>query len=241
MTMRDILISHFSSPFSGSPFGGYKSLADAAMDWRMWVMLAVAIVISTTVHEAAHAFVADKLGDPTPREAGRVTLNPLRHFDAVGAILMGVAIWTGLPIGWGKTVPVDGTKLREPKRTSMAIVAAAGPLANLATAVLFAGVLRIFLASGFATFNEWTLMALLTLVISVGLNVAQFVFNLIPVHPMDACTVLASCLPESIGVPFLAFMQKWGAVVMIALVYTHVLDGILMPLIVTIFRHLIGF
>ena len=125
--MRDILISHFISPFSGNPFGGYRTLAEAAMDWRMWVMLAIAIVISTTVHEAAHAFVADKLGDPTPREAGRVTLNPLRHFDAVGAILMGVAIWTGLPIGWGKTVPVDGTKLREPKRTSMAMVAAAGP------------------------------------------------------------------------------------------------------------------
>ncbi|MFM2413970.1 MAG: hypothetical protein RJB05_1146 [Armatimonadota bacterium] len=239
--MRDILISHFSSPFSGNPFGGYRTLAEAAMDWRMWVMLAFAIVISTTVHEAAHAFVADKLGDPTPREAGRVTLNPLRHFDAVGAILMGVAIWTGLPIGWGKTVPVDGTKLREPKRTSMAMVAAAGPLANIGAAVLFAGILRVFVASGFATLNEWTMMVLITLVISVGLNVAQFVFNLIPVHPMDACTILASFLPENIGVPFLAFMQKWGAVVMMALVYTHVLDGILMPLIVTIFRHLIGF
>jgi Zn-dependent protease len=154
---------------------------------------------------------------------------------------MGVAIWTGLPIGWGKTVPVDGTKLREPKRTSMAMVAAAGPLANIAAAVVFAGILRVFLASGFATLNEWTMMVLITLVISVGLNVAQFVFNLIPVHPMDACTILASFLPESIGVPFLAFMQKWGAVVMMALVYTHVLDGILMPLIVTIFRHLSGF
>lgn len=229
--MREILLNHYS---------GYHTLAEAAMDWRLWLTLLVGIVVSTTVHEAAHAWTADKLGDPTPRSTGRVSLNPLRHFDAVGAILMAVAIWVGLPVGWGKTVPIDVEKLRAPKRVSLALVAVAGPASNLCAAVAVAIMLRLFLFSGYATTNEWTMLALSTMIITIGINVSQFVFNLIPVHPMDGCTILSTIMPEAIGNFFLAFMQKWGTIVMLGLVYTHVLDAVLMPFIITIFRFLIG-
>jgi len=188
----------------------------------------VILVCSLSFHEAAHAWAADKLGDPTARNLGRLTLNPLAHVDWIGTVLFPlVAMSTGAPlIGWAKPVPVDFRYLRSPKR-DFAMVAAAGPASNLVLATGLA-VVRMFLTATHPVPGGAADLTSEILLSAVILNVLLAVFNMIPVPPLDGGNVAIGILPHSIGVVFES-MRRWGFLILYALMLTGVLWSITQP------------
>ncbi len=182
------------------------------------------ILVSLTIHEAAHAWTADRLGDPTARLLGRVSLNPLVHIDPIGTILLPlIAAISRLPIiGWAKPVPVNISRLRNHRRDFM-IVAAAGPISNVAQAVVFAMVFRVLRGSGSDAF-----MLLQILVMAVEINLLLAFFNLVPVPPLDGGNVLAGLLPES-AAAVLDGLRQYGFILLYALMLTGVLTRLIRP------------
>jgi len=182
------------------------------------------LILSLSVHEAAHAWTADRLGDPTARALGRVTLNPLAHIDWIGTVLFPViASTTGAPlIGWAKPVPVNFHNLRAPRR-DFAIIAAAGPASNLAQAVLGAAVLAL-------AFDPLSMdLTARVLRFFVSLNVTLAVFNMIPVPPLDGGNVLSGLLPEEFA-RLIDRIRPWGFLVLYALLFTGVLRTVVFPI-----------
>ena len=172
----------------------------------------LAVVVSITVHEFSHAFSADLLGDPTPRYQGRLTLNPAAHFDPVGAMMILLSSITGFGFGWGKPVPVSPTNLRFGPRVGGAMTAFAGPFSNIVLATLFAVPIRIAMSQGIRMSPiVWEL-----LLIGVYVNIANAVFNLIPIPPLDGNYVLRGGLSmirarwAYDAVTFLDQMVVWG-------------------------------
>lgn len=191
------------------------------------------LLVSLTVHEAAHAWTADRLGDPTARLLGRVSFNPAVHVDPIGTLLFPLlAILANVPlIGWAKPVPVNLARLRHPRRDYV-FVAAAGPLSNLALASLIsvlasaAGIgLRQALAEGGSVGTA--------LALGVYINVFLAVFNLLPVPPLDGGNVLAGLLPAPLAVQF-DRLRPWGFLILYALILTGVLSTVVAPLAGTI-------
>ena len=182
------------------------------------------VLLSLTIHEAAHAWSADRLGDPTARLLGRISLNPARHIDPIGTILLPlIAAYSGLPIiGWAKPVPVNVSRLRRGRRDFM-LVAAAGPASNLLQALIASLVLRGLLSSGTAS-----ALSLNICVTYVVINLLLAFFNLIPIPPLDGGNVLAGLLPHSAD-PLIAFLRQWGFVVLYALMLTGMLNAIIEP------------
>jgi Zn-dependent protease len=188
----------------------------------------VVLVCSLSFHEAAHAWMADRLGDPTARNLGRLTLNPLAHVDWIGTVLFPlVAMSTGAPlIGWAKPVPVDFRNLRSP-RGDFALVALAGPASNLVLAVGLVLVRSLIVAmhplpGGTAD------LASDVLVQAVLLNVLLAVFNMIPVPPLDGSNVAIGVLPPAAGRLFMA-MRPWGFIILYALMLSGILWSIVSP------------
>lgn len=170
-----------------------------------------AFVVSISVHECAHAWSADRLGDPTPRYQGRVTLNPAAHLDPVGTILILSGVLFHAPvIGWGKPVMINPNNFKSPRRDMM-ITAAAGPLSNLLMAVLFSMILR----------HGPHLAGLLPELLynTVLLNVSLMLFNLIPVHPLDGGKIISFFLPSQQAIRFDEFMYKWGFIGLLVIVF----------------------
>lgn len=165
-----------------------------------------ALLLSLAVHEFAHAITADKLGDPTPRYQGRVTLNPLSHLDPVGTIMLLV-----VGFGWGKPVMFDPYNLKKPVRDT-AIIALAGPTSNLLICVVFAILWRL---GGSALLTAPALALLIASVIS--LNVMLAVFNMVPVFPLDGEKVLTALLPKQLSLEFHSFMSRYGMMVLLFL------------------------
>jgi len=151
-----------------------------------WV---VALAAAITIHEFAHAWAAERLGDPTPRLLGRLTLNPLAHLDLVGTIMLIFARF-----GWGKPVPFDPFNLRNPRRDS-ALISLAGPTANLALAVLSSLALRLWIAP-MAGVSLLASIFLAFFELLITMNVMLAVFNLIPIHPLDGFKIVGGLLPE---------------------------------------------
>ncbi|MBC7263834.1 MAG: site-2 protease family protein [Chloroflexi bacterium] len=155
--------------------------------------IGLGLLIAITVHEFLHAWMANYLGDPTPRYLGRVSLNPIVHLDPLGTMMMVFTAITGFGLGWGKPVPVNPYNLRPNRRTGMALVALSGPLANLITASALAIPIRLSMTMPTA------LGLILYLVVFTNIGIA--VFNLIPLPPLDGYSVLQGIL-ASIRAPW---------------------------------------
>ena len=168
-----------------------------------FVIIALALVLSLAVHEFAHAYTADRLGDPTPRRAGRVTLNPLAHLDPFGTILL---LFAGF--GFAKPVPVNGNNLG---RWGMLWVAAAGPISNLLIAVLAALLLK---------FLPLTSLTYLVLNTVLGINVVLAVFNLLPIPLLDGSRIIAAIFPRTLGRALMEFeMQPYSFILVLVIIY----------------------
>jgi Zn-dependent protease len=202
-------------------------------------LLAVPLLLAVTFHEAAHGYVADRLGDPTPRAAGRLTLNPLAHLDPMGTL---VFVATRM-IGWAKPVPVDARYFRNPRR-DMVWVGLAGPGANLMLAAVLALLCRLLLAvlvadpESAAAAKVWTPLAMIS-VRGVTLNLGLALFNLLPVPPLDGSRVLAGLLPPA-AAGALSWLERYGFVLLIVLVFSGVLDRTLFPALHFMTRGLLG-
>ena len=189
------------------------------------------LVASLSFHEAAHAWTANQLGDPTARAMGRLSLNPAVHIDPIGTLLFPlVAITTGLPvIGWAKPVPVDPRYLRSPRR-DFAIIAAAGPASNLVLACVAAGALALLphVQPGDITGRAVLSAPLQILRLAVVLNVLLAVFNMLPVPPLDGGNVLIGILPAA-GARIVERMRPYGFIILYALMLTGMLGAIAAP------------
>jgi Zn-dependent protease len=182
-------------------------------------MLLVAVIL----HEIAHGYVAERLGDDTARRAGRLTLNPVPHIDPFGSVLLPLLlIFAGSPFifGWAKPVPVNFMNLRNPKR-DMIKVAFAGPGTNLVLALLSAVAVHVFLAT------DHPMLANIAIG-NVILNVALAVFNLIPILPLDGGRVLFGLLPRQPAMAF-ARLEPYGMFIVMALLFTGMLSAIIAP------------
>jgi len=191
------------------------------------------VIVALTIHEAAHAWTADRLGDPTARLLGRVSLNPLVHIDPIGTILLPLlAIFSGLPIlGWAKPVPVNVSRLRHHRRDFM-IVAAAGPISNLLQAFVIAGVFR--------TLYDPSASDLLPAILkdAVTTNLVLAFFNLIPIPPLDGGNVLAGLVPESVA-RVIDQVRQFGFIALYALMLSGILTKLIMPPTVFFYRLLL--
>lgn len=167
-------------------------------EFTVIILIACSAVVAITMHEAAHGFVAWRLGDPTPRDMGRVTINPFRHLDLVGTVII-PAVILALPtpnrfmFGWAKPVPIDPMKMRHPRR-DMLLVAAVGPLANMVVALLFALLQAVL---GLVGLDGGMLGGLFSAMIFVNVMIA--LFNLIPLPPLDGGQVAVHLLPEGLA------------------------------------------
>jgi Zn-dependent protease len=190
------------------------------------LLVAFGIVLgSLTVHEWAHAWSADRLGDPTARLLGRVSFNPVVHIDPIGTVILPLlAIFSGFPIlGWAKPVPVNTSQLGNPRRDFM-IVAAAGPASNIAMAAVAA---ILFRALGGVEAADGALVPAL-LIMAVRINILLAVFNMLPIPPLDGGNVLAGLLPERMSGVLYA-LRSYGFIVLYVLLFTGILTRILMP------------
>jgi Zn-dependent protease len=186
----------------------------------------VMLLLSLSVHEAAHAWTANRLGDPTARLLGRISLNPIAHIDWIGTVLFPLlAMLSGLPLfGWAKPVPVGWQNLKSPRR-DFAVIAAAGPASNLLLAVAVAAVLVLVGGRSAAPGATATWL----LVRALELNVTLAVFNLIPVPPLDGGNVAAGLLPLPLA-RALNQLRPYGFLILYALLFFGILRRFVFPI-----------
>jgi len=193
---------------------------------------AIPVLFAITVHETAHGWMALRLGDPTAKMLGRLSLNPIRHIDPLGTILIpGVMLMLGgFLFGWAKPVPITWENLRQPKR-DMAWVALAGPFANLVMALLWALLVRLGFALGHV--NDALAMYLMyTGVAGVFINMILMVLNLLPLPPLDGSRVVTALLPGPLAYRY-SRIEPYGFPILILLLVSGVLGKILWPLVMT--------
>ncbi|MCC7040412.1 MAG: site-2 protease family protein [Burkholderiales bacterium] len=194
------------------------------------VLAIVPVVLAIVLHEAAHGYVARLFGDETAWQLGRVTLNPLKHIDLIGTLVVpGLLLVTGAPylFGWAKPVPVNFANLRHPKR-DMIWVAAAGPGANFAMALLW-----MLLAEAATPGGPWASEGLFVMArIGVSINLVLMVLNLLPIPPLDGGRIAVGLLPER-AASVLARIEPFGFVVIVTLLVTGLLSDLMRPLLRT--------
>ncbi|MCL2458430.1 MAG: site-2 protease family protein [Desulfobulbus sp.] len=182
------------------------------------------LLFALTVHELAHGYVAWRLGDPTAKNLGRLTLNPLKHLDPLGVLAFII-----MKIGWAKPVPVNPRYFKQPQR-DMLLVALAGPAANVGLAVASAALAHLFVALRFLLpfFILQPLVAMLAA--SVWINIMLAVFNCLPIPPLDGSKVLMGVLPPDAARSY-AKLEPFGLILLLVLFYTGVIGTVIMPII----------
>jgi Zn-dependent protease len=194
----------------------------------------MAFLFAISLHEYAHGAMANRLGDPTARYMGRLTLNPLRHIDLFGALTL---ILTNFRFGWAKPVPINPNNFKNP-RQGMMYTGLAGPLANLAAALCFALTVRILGLAPLSGTLPGEIFGYF-LYYNVLLNVGLAIFNLLPLPPLDGSKILLGLLPARYGWRFEQFDQ-YGPLILLFLVWTGVLVRIINPLYQVVIRVLLG-
>ena len=189
---------------------------------------AVPVVFAITVHEVAHGWVAARLGDPTAKLAGRLTLNPVKHIDPLGTVVVPLVmlVLTSFIFGWAKPVPVNWRNLRRPRR-DMALVAAAGPGANLLMLILWTLALALlFGAGGDLSYSSILLIEMAKM--GIIINTVLIVLNLLPLPPLDGSRIVTAFLSPVAARRYNA-LESWGLLILVALIFTGVLGAILIP------------
>lgn len=192
---------------------------------------ALPVLFGITLHEAAHGYVARMFGDPTAWQAGRISLNPIRHVDPIGTIVVPLVLLFstkmmgggGLLFGWAKPVPVDWSRLRNPKR-DMAWVALAGPASNLVMAIIWAISLRLLAEAGASASDFWARMA----IAGVQVNLILMALNLVPLPPLDGGRIVCSLLPNRLAYQY-SRIEPYGILILIVLMLTGMLWFLLEP------------
>lgn len=213
---------------------------DAAHIIRQLVISALPILIAITFHEVSHGFVANRLGDPTAKMMGRLTLNPLAHIDLFGTIILpAILVITGAPVfGWAKPVPINPGNFRDPRR-DMAISAAAGPITNVCLAIASLLIVKFVLPiiaivlpaeAGHAVIAPLTMM----FTQSILINVVLAAFNLIPIPPLDGGRVLTGFLSDRHAFAF-SRIEPYGFFIVLLLLITGVAGMLIRPLMHLIF------
>ena len=191
-------------------------------------ILAAPILIAVTFHEVAHGWIADRLGDPTARLLGRLTLNPIKHLDPIGTLVF----FLTRMIGWAKPVPVNPLNFRDPLK-GMMWVAIAGPVTNLFLAAVSAAILRLLIASGilFDTSISFVMEPIRMMIyMSVIINVGLAVFNFLPIPPLDGSKVLMGLLSREQAEVFVK-IEPYGFIILILFIMTNIDRMILSPII----------
>ncbi|NYE23303.1 site-2 protease family protein [Pigmentiphaga litoralis] len=192
---------------------------------------AIPLIFAITLHEAAHGYVARMFGDNTAYAAGRVTLNPIKHIDPIGTLLVPAVIlltsklfgFGGLLFGWAKPVPVDFGRLRRPKR-DMLWVAAAGPGINLVMAIIWAVSLKLMIAT---SMTEEFFMAMA--VAGIQVNLMLMALNLLPIPPLDGGRIVFSLLPDKLAYQY-SRIEPYGMVILVVLLVTNLLTFLVSPI-----------
>lgn len=197
----------------------------------------IAFLIAITVHEFAHAFVAYRLGDPTPKRDGRITLNPMAHLDVLGTIMILFA-----PFGWARPVVFNPYNFKGNKRLGKILTTLAGPLSNLLVAILFAFLYMLFVNAGVQD-QAWNSFAMQLVNAVVFLNVILFLFNLLPIPPLDGYWILRDLLPLR-AAHKLTPMEKYGPFILLLAIIFGFTWTVLEPAIIftmSWIRGLVGF
>jgi Zn-dependent protease len=182
------------------------------------LLLAPPILLALTVHEASHALIAWLRGDPTAKDAGRLSLNPLRHLDVTGTLVFFITAWVGSGIGWAKPVPVDYRRLKNPRR-DIIWISAAGPVANLSAACLLGLLLHLLVIGGF--FREPTLPVYYLgqmFILGVQVNLILAMFNLLPLPLLDGSGIVTGLLPLRAAMRY-QDMKRYGFALLLALIF----------------------
>jgi len=190
-----------------------------------FVFYAFSLLVAITIHEASHAWMADRLGDPTARLQGRVSLNPLVHLDLMGAVFLLI-----FGFGWGKPVEFDPFNLKNPRKDA-AFIALAGPISNMILAVVLSIVL--YLLTFFNLYHFFIIGSILIVPLII-MNVTLGLFNLIPIHPLDGFNIVAGFLPKKKSYEWEG-LRRWGMFFLLALIIPigsgSMLDMVLRPLV----------
>ncbi|MFB0936342.1 MAG: site-2 protease family protein [Propionivibrio sp.] len=197
---------------------------------------ALPVIFAITLHEAAHGYAARHFGDTTAWVAGRISLNPLRHIDPFGTVLLPLLLFivnSPFLFGWAKPVPVNFGRLRNPKR-DMLWVAAAGPAVNLLMALGWAVLLKLAIVM---PFNAYTRPLAMMSEMGIGINIMLMVLNLLPLPPLDGGRIAVSLMPFSMAVRF-SQLERWGIPILLLLSFSGVLGSVLWPF-VAMFKSLI--
>lgn len=211
------------------------------------VIMAPPLVFAIVLHEVAHGWVADKLGDNTARGLGRLTLNPISHIDLFGTIIMPLILFFAtngsMVFGYAKPVPINPYNFKNPKK-DMALSSLAGPGANLVMAVSFAFILRVVLPvfKGFipSSVGEWLVLPI-TLMLGYGviINIVLAILNLIPIPPLDGSRIMYWLLPDKQAATYYR-LEPYGMIILMALLMFGVLGKIIRPIIQPILSLLLG-
>ncbi len=212
---------------------------------QMFAIMILPLIFAITLHEAAHGWIASKLGDKTALQLGRVTLNPIKHIDPIGTVVVPLALLFlgGFIFGWAKPVPVNWSNLKKPRR-DMAIVALAGPAANLFMVLLWAVIAKISILILATNISSTSTKDVLTFFFFAGeygilINLVLMILNLVPIPPLDGSRVVSALLPKKAAYQY-GRIEPYGIWILIGLLSFKILHLIIFPPIM-ILSHLVHY